>query len=440
MAVAVALFTRDLRVHDNPVLTAAHRTAAAVIPLFVLDDALLDKPSAAPNRSHFLAAALTELDTELRERGGHLVLRRGAVVDEVERIVTEARAGAVHIAAEVSHYGRRRESALRERLAAHGCRLHSHAATVTGVDLAAIQPSTGRDHFAVFTPYFRRWETAHHRRPLPAPRTLTVPQPPGPRSELDALHRAPASPQLRVGGERTGRQLLRRWLAGPVTRYADTGDDLAADATSHLSPYLHFGCVSAAEVVARLDTADPGGHSFARQLAWRDFHHQVLAARPDAAWADYRPGPVVPHDDPQAFDAWAHGRTGFPIVDAPMRQLRHQGWMPGRARLITASFLVKTLRADWRLGADHFRYWLVDGDVANNQMNWQWVAGAGTDTRPNRRLNPLRQAQRFDPDGTYVRRWLPELAQLTGFPIHRPWRANVDPATYPPPIVDLPGM
>ncbi|WP_063064111.1 cryptochrome/photolyase family protein [Nocardia violaceofusca] len=440
MGVAVALFTRDLRVHDNPMLTAAQRAGDAVVPLFVLDESLIAGSGAAPNRVRFLAAALDELDDELQSRGGHLVLRRGKVVDEVERIVAQTQAESVHLAAEVSYYGKRRQSALRDRLESHDCQVHTHAATVTSVDLDAIEPSTGRDHFAVFTPYFRRWESARHRRPLPPPKNLEVPRLDGEQPGLDELRTARTSPNLRVGGETTGRKMLRRWLSDGVTAYEETNDDLAADATSHLSPYLHFGCLSAAEVVSRLDMSDPGAHSFARQLAWRDFHHQVLAARPAAAWSDYRSGPVEIRKDEQAFEAWTHGRTGFPIVDAPMRQLRDEGWMPGRARLITASFLAKTLRLDWRIGAAHFRYWLVDGDVANNQMNWQWVAGTGTDTRPNRTLNPLRQAHRFDPEGEYVRRWLPELAHLSGAAVHRPWREDVDNATYPAPIVEVPGM
>ncbi|MEW1738764.1 FAD-binding domain-containing protein, partial [Nocardia beijingensis] len=250
----------------------------------------------------------------------------------------------------------------------------------------------------------------------------------------------PASPRLAVGGETTGRKLVRDWLSGPVEHYARDNDDLAADATSRLSPYLHFGCVSPVELAHRVDLVTEGGHAFARQLAWRDFHHQLLAARPSAAWSDYRPRAIRWRDDQQAVDAWREGRTGHPIVDAGMRQLRAEGWMHNRARLITASFLTKSLRVDWRVGAEHFLRWLVDGDLANNQLNWQWVAGTGTDTRPNRVLNPLRQAQRYDPDGAYVRRWIPELAHLPGARVHRPWREQVDPADYPAPIIDVAGM
>jgi deoxyribodipyrimidine photo-lyase len=175
-------------------------------------------------------------------------------------------------------------------------------------------------------------------------------------------------------------------------------------------------------------------------VAWRDFHHQVLAARPKAAHTDYRTHHDQWRTDEAAADAWREGRTGYPIIDAAMRQLADEGWMHNRGRLLVASFLTKTLYLDGRVGARHFLSLLVDGDVANNQLNWQWVAGTGTDTRPNRVFNPLKQAARFDPDGAYVRRYVPELAGIEGPIVHTPWklvgldRADVD---YPEPIIDL---
>ncbi|WP_067843452.1 cryptochrome/photolyase family protein [Nocardia lijiangensis] len=437
MTTSVALFTRDLRVHDNPVLTAAHREGDTVVPLFVIDrDLVPDR--CPPNRARFLAAALAELDNELRAVGGRLVVRRGEVVDEVDRVVAETGSVKVHLAEDVSGYSRSRADGLRERLRRRDCRVDVHAATVTAVDPELLVPSTGRDHFAVFTPYFRRWSETHRRKPLGKPRALTLPRISGdPLPKPDDLRSGESSPRLAVGGETTGRKLLRDWLSGPLAGYARHSDDLAADATSRLSAYLHFGCLSPTEVVRRVDMSTEGGHAFARQLAWRDFHHQLLAARPDAAWHDYRARPTHWRDDPHAVDAWRDGRTGYPIVDAGMRQLRAEGWMPGRARLIAASFLTKSLRVHWRIGAAHFLYWLVDADLANNQLNWQWVAGTGTDTRPNRALNPLRQAKRYDPAGDYVRRWIPELAHLEGPWIHTPWRID---AGYPAPIIDFVGM
>ncbi|MFB8278748.1 cryptochrome/photolyase family protein [Nocardia colli] len=441
MTVTIALFTRDLRVHDNPVLTAAHREGASVVPLFVVDEAIAAGRFAAPNRARFLAAALSELDAELRAIGGRLVVRRGDVVAEVERVAAQVHADSVHIAADVSRYSSKREQALRDRLEQRDCLLHTHASSITAADPAELVPSTGRDHFAVFTPYFRRWAETHQRKSLGKPRELTMPPVDSdPLPEAEELCAGPTSPQLAVGGETTGRKVLRDWLSGPIEGYEEHNDDLAADATSHLSAYLHFGCVSPVDLVRRVDMSTPGGHAFARQLAWRDFHHQLLAARPDAAWSDYRPRSKPWRDDPQAVEAWKEGRTGYPVIDAAMRQLLAEGWMPGRARLIAASFLAKSLQVDWRIGAEHFLRWLVDADLANNQLNWQWAAGTGTDTRPNRVLNPLRQAKRYDPDGEYVRRWLPELAHIPGPAVHTPWRENIDPADYPAPIIECVGM
>jgi deoxyribodipyrimidine photo-lyase len=232
---------------------------------------------------------------------------------------------------------------------------------------------------------------------------------------------------------------MQGWLGSAVTGYADGHDDLAGDRTSRLSPYLHLGCLSAAELAAAAGRSR-GAYEFTRQLAWRDFNLQLLAARPEIAREDYRPrGDSWRHDE-EDLAAWEEGRTGYPIVDAAMRQLRREGWIHNRGRLIAASFLTKTLYLDWRLGARHFLRHLVDGDIANNQLNWQWVAGTGTDTRPSRVLNPLRQAERYDPDGRYVRRYVPELAGVDGPAVHTPWtlparvRAGLD---YPQPIVDL---
>lgn len=441
MTASIALFTRDLRTRDNPMLTAAQHASEPVIPLFVLDDDILAR-FATPNRVRFLLAALTELDVELRTLGSYLVVRRGDTVAETARIAEETGAGSVHIAADVSGYSVRRADRLRARLSELDCALHVHGSSVTAIDPGVLRPSGGGDHFAVFTPYFRRWVEANQRRPLSVPRRLTTPPVAGiPLPEPAGLCPGPSSPQLVVGGSATGRKVLHEWASGPIDDYAEHADRLDPDATSHLSPYLHFGCLSTVQILAAVDPAGEGGRAFVRQLAWRDFHHQMLAARPDAAWLDYRSRPNTTwRDDPQAVRVWQAGETGFPVVDAAMRQLRAQGWIPGRARLIVAGFLTKSLGVDWRIGAQYFLDWLVDADLANNQLNWQWAAGTGTDTRPNRKLNPLRQADRFDPDGTYVRRWLPELADLPGNAIHRPWRENIYPATYPAPIVECAGM
>jgi deoxyribodipyrimidine photo-lyase len=436
-ATALVLFTRDLRVHDQPALAAAAGVANRVVPLFVLDDAILGSRFAAANRVAFLVEALRDLDGSLRRLGAGLLVRRGDVVEETMRVALEADAATIHVSEEVSRYGRARERRLGEACAEAGRELVV-APGVTAVPPGDLAPADG-DHFRVFTPHWRRWKEAERRRRLPAPRRLELPEglEPGGRPRLDDVDVRGASPGLPRGGENEARRRLAAWSRSGLARYPERSDDLAADGTSRLSPYLHFGCLSPLEVVDRLEGRG-GAEPFLRQLCWRDFYHQLLAANPETPDRDLRPRRDRWRDDPEALAAWMEGRTGYPLVDAGMRQLADEGWLPNRARLVTASFLVKDLYLDWRAGAAHFFDLLVDGDLANNVGNWQWVAGVGVDTRPNRVFNPTAQAKRFDPDGEYVRRWVPELAELPGPAIHEPWKANggLAPLDYPEPIVD----
>ena len=255
---------------------------------------------------------------------------------------------------------------------------------------------------------------------------------------IDSLAPAAISPELPRGGENAARETIRSWMRSGLATYGERHDDLPGDATSRLSPFLHLGCLSPLELDVKLH-GRPGASAFLRQVCWRDFYHQLVAANPRITREDYRTKGDEWQDDPEGLDRWKKGLTGYPIVDAGMRQLEHEGWMHNRARLLTASFLVKDLGIDWRLGAAHFFDLLVDGDVANNVGNWQWVAGTGTDTRPNRIFNPISQAKRFDPDGDYVRRYVPELAGIAGSAVHEPWklgpleRQHLD---YPEPIVE----
>ncbi|MGW6493518.1 cryptochrome/photolyase family protein [Streptomyces sp. NPDC055056] len=444
MTLSIVLFTSDLRLHDHPPLRAALDGSDAVVPLFVRDEAVADAGFTAPNRMAFLADCLTDLDAGLRERGGRLVVRSGDVVAEVCKVVAEADADEVHMAAGVSGYAHRREERLRAALEAEGCRLHVHETVITAVAPGAVTPASS-DHFAVFTPYHRQWARQPLRDAVAAPRVVRVPDGVGSEEIPARSGVSGVSPSLAAGGETEGRKRVSAWLRNGIGAYEDRHDDMPGDATSRLSPFIHFGALSPVELVHRSAAAGgPGAEAFVRQLAWRDFHHQVLAVRPDASTADYRTkhdrwrSEETARDD---IEAWREGRTGYPVVDAGMRQLRQEGWMHNRARLLTASFLVKTLYVDWRIGARHFLSLLVDGDVANNQLNWQWMAGTGTDSRPNRVLNPVTQAKRYDPDGVYVRRWVPELAGLDGRAVHEPWKLQgLDRAAYdyPDPIVELP--
>ncbi len=435
---SIVLFTRDLRVRDNEALSAAARAGGHVLPLFVLDEQLLAGSCGTPNRVAFLLDCLRDLRGSLRERGGALIVRRGDPVREAVKLARECGAGAIHISADATPYALARERRLREATGAERIELCVHHG-VTVVEPGELTP-TGGDHYRVFTPYWRAWKGVRRRRPLAAPRSITVPAGirRGSLPALSELVRGEPSAGLARGGESQARSQLARFVRSDLAGYETLHDDLAAARTSHLSSHLHFGSISPRAVLAGAGDG-PGAADFERQLCWRDFHHQVLAARPDIPHADYRSRGDRWRRDAAAARAWRAGLTGYPIVDAGMRQLAQEGYIHNRARLIVASFLTKTMYLDWRLGAAHFASLLSDADVANNVGNWQWVAGTGNDTRPNRVLNPLRQAGRFDPDGDYVRRYVPELADVPGAAVHEPWRLpsrERRALRYPRPIVD----
>ena len=341
MRTAVVLFTRDLRVRDHPGLTAAVREAERVIPLFVLDDAILASSFAAPNRMRFLLDALADLRRAL---GGGLIVRRGDVVRETLELEPDA----VFLSRDVSAYAQERERRLAERVPTRSF------PGITVVPPGDVAPAGG-DHFRVFTPFWRAWEKTSWRAPLRAPRRVPVPPtiPPGRLPALRDLVRGDPSPELPAGGEHEGFRRMARWLARDLSSYDERRDDLAADATSRLGAYLHLGCISPLELAVRA-RGGRGGASFVRQLAWRDFFHQLLASNPDTSQADFRPRDDRWRRDRRALRAWKEGRTGYPVIDAGMRQLAREGWMPGRARLLAASFLTKHLYLDWRHGARHF--------------------------------------------------------------------------------------
>jgi deoxyribodipyrimidine photo-lyase len=437
---SVVLFTRDLRVHDHPALSAAARGSDRLAPLFVIDDALISGRAGTPNRLAFLLESLRDLDASLRKRESRLTIRRGDWVEEATRFAKVAGAEAIFMSEDVSGYAMRRLRRLQGACEEQGVAVRTFEG-VTVIPPGELTPASG-DHYRVFTPYWNAWRRAPKRDPAGAPRKLHSPSRVGAGRipKLSDLTREAPADDLPPGGETAARERLGRWLRGRSGQYTELADDLAADATSHLSAYLHFGCLSANEVLARADD-QRGTADFVRQLCWRDFHHQVMAARPDLVHNDYRKRGRRWKRPGDRLDAWREGRTGYPIVDAGMRQLAAEGYMHNRARLIVASFLTKTLAIDWREGADHFEDLLVDADLANNRGNWQWVAGTGNDTRPNRVLNPIRQARRFDPGGDYVRRHVPELEGLEGRSIHEPWKLDEDARRgidYPAPIVAPP--
>lgn len=441
-------FRRDLRVTDHPALTAA-ADADRLLCLFVLDPALLRSDRMSAARVVYLRHALADLAGSLADRGNRLVVRVGDPREVVPALAEEVGARTVHTSADHTPYATARDAAVRKALEAAGIELEAHGG-VAVAEPGSVTTGSG-SVYKVFTPFFRSWKDRSHGDPLPAPDALPdeVADVDGVAlSDCDLLQADPPAHPWADGGETAARERLDAWLAAPVDDYDDRRDRMAEDGTSRLSPDLHLGCLSAREIWSRLDRRHPGQDVYGQEIAWRDFYLHVMAEWPEAARQAFRPEYVdLPwSEDEEAFEAWREGRTGYPVVDAAMRQLAGSGWMHNRARMIVASFLCKDLLIDWRRGEAHFLANLVDGDVPSNNGGWQWAAGTGTDAQPFFRIfNPVTQGKRFDPDGAYVRRWVPELADVPTAKIHDPWtmsdaqqadcgvRIGTD---YPEPIVD----
>ncbi|MBJ7358939.1 MAG: deoxyribodipyrimidine photo-lyase [Nocardioides sp.] len=427
-------FRRDLRLADNPALLEAVADGP-VMPLFVLDPALWGP--AGPSRRAYLGASLRALDGQLREHGTRLSVVRG---DPVRRVVLTARAvGAerVHVAADFGPYGARRDDAVEEALADAGIGL-VRTGSPYAVAPGRVRSGSG-EPYKVFTPFSKAWSDHGWRDPVDPPSdgswleldedTAEIPEPAVP----DGL-------QLPEAGEAAALRRWREFLPG-VGDYGDVRDDPGRDGTSRMSVHLKWGEIHPRTMLAdlaRLRSA--GAATYRKELAWREFYADVLHAHPASAREYLRPEFArMAYDEPgPGLDAWERGRTGFPVVDAGMRQLRQTGWMHNRVRMIVASFLVKDLHVEWQHGARHFMRWLVDGDLASNQHGWQWTAGSGTDAAPFFRVfNPTGQSRRFDPSGSYVRRWVEELSDPDAVPDpHEPDDDVRRLVGYPEPIVD----
>ena len=413
MSTNVMWFRRDLRLRDNPALLAA-ADHSAVVPLFVVDPALW-QPSGATRRA-YLTASLAALGSRIGGPG--LLLRRGDAVEQVVAVARAAGARTVYVATDFGPYGRERDERVEAALARHDIafeRVGSPYAVAPG----RVMNGSG-EPYQVFTPFFRAWREHGWHSPAASPRSAQWEYP-------LVSHDLPAAPvpdglSLPTAGEDAA---MRRWRAfrdGPLADYASGRNRPDLAGTSQLSTALKFGEVHPRTLLADLD---PERHEvYAKELAWREFYADVLFHRPESAReylrAEYaRMRYARPDAD---FEAWCSGRTGFPFVDAGMRQLLAEGWMHNRVRMVVASFLVKDLHVEWQHGARHFMRWLRDGDLASNQHGWQWVAGCGTDAAPYVRVfNPVTQGQKFDPAGDYVRRYVPELRHLDGKAAHTPW-------------------
>ncbi len=448
-------YRRDLRLHDHPALHAAVDAADRIVPVFVLDPGLLHGRWPAPNRVRFMLGSLAALRDDLAARGVPLVVLRGRPADVLPGLAAAVGARDVFATRDVSPYARTRDGAVAAALDAVGTTLHLRGGALVA-EPEEIANAVGRP-LTVFTPYLRRWQGVARRDVLPVPEGLRglaaeaagrlpgVVQLPEPGSVVPTADPA----LLLVPGEAAARARLDAWAGGQgLVGYADGRDRLGVDGTSRLSADLRWGLISPLAVLDAIDGPGGGPAAFARELAWRDFYAQVLWHHPHVTRGAFRSifDGIPWRSDPAAFDAWREGRTGYPVVDAAMRQLAASGWMHNRARMVAASFLTKDLLIDWRSGEQHFMEHLVDGDVAANNGGWQWAAGTGTDAQPYFRVfNPVAQGVTHDPDGTFVRRWIPELASVPDRFVHAPW--TMPPSVqvtagcvigrdYPAPIVD----
>ncbi len=431
---AVMWFRRDLRLADNPALVeAAHDDE--VLPLFVLDPALWE-PSG-PSRQAYLAASLRALDSSLRQRQASLSVVRGDPVEEVVRAAKAVGADTVHVAADYGPYGRQRDEDVEAALGEADIEL-VRTGSPYAVAPGRVVNGSGSP-YKVFTPFSRAWSEHGWRGPIEAPTTMSCVELGTGTVEIPDVE-LPEGLELPEAGERAAGARWAQFLER-VDSYDDDRDKPGVEGTSRMSVHLKYGEVHPRTLLADLaPRRSKGVQTYRSEIAWREFYADVLFQRPDSARDYYKPEfATMSYDEPgDDLTAWAEGRTGFPIVDAGMRQLRATGWMHNRLRMIVASFLVKDLHVEWQHGARHFLHWLVDGDLASNNHGWQWTAGSGTDASPFFRVfNPTTQGRKFDPDGGYVRRWVTELADTDAVPDpHEPDAEVREAVGYPAPMVD----
>jgi deoxyribodipyrimidine photo-lyase len=447
MSVSIVWFRNDLRLSDNPALIKALESGHAVVPVFVLDgetDGV--RPPGAASR-WWLHYSLHSLDSSLRRLGSRLILRRGPAAKVLGELATETGAASVFWNRAYDRGCRERDTQLKKALSDRGVTVESFNANLL------FEPweitTQGGGAFKVFTPF---WRTCRAAPPpaatLPAPKSLTAPKSWPASESLVSWRLLPTSPDWAGGmcaawtpGEDGAQQRLTSFLDDAIEDYRDARDLPAVQGTSRLSPHLAFGEISPRQIwqAAMTQGASAATEKFLSEVGWREFAYHLLFHNGNLAERNFRPEfDAFPWADPEeALAAWQGGRTGYPIVDAGMRELWATGWMHNRVRMIAASFLTKDLLIDWRHGERWFWDTLVDADLANNATGWQWVAGCGADAAPYFRVfNPVLQGEKFDPDGDYVRHWIPELAHLPNDTIHRPWAAAVPADVYPGQIVE----
>lgn len=425
---------RDLRLFDNPALQQAlTHGRGQLIPLFILDETLHNSPYMSDKRLAFLYDGLRQLEQTLQERGGQLIVRRGQPLAVLHQLRAElGEEVRLFAQADFSPYAQSRDTAVGNELPL----TLTNGTTIRPPD--AVRKNDG-DPYVVFTPYKKKWlaQSLPRTQDLhPIPDKISLP--PSLTLKSDPIPTPPALPDTAPfpAGEAEGRRRLQAFTQNGIFTYADQRDFMAVAGTSTLSPYLRLGMVSAreaavlalqAKVESKSEHGRGGADTWLSELIWREFYTQILGNFPHVRGQNfYDQYDHIPwRNQPAEFEAWCAGQTGYPIVDAAMRQLNTTGWMHNRARMVVASFLVKDLLIDWRWGEKYFMQQLLDGDPAANNGGWQWAAGTGTDAAPYFRIfNPTSQSKKFDPDGDYIRRWVPELRSVPDKFIHEPGRMS----------------
>ena len=428
-------FRRDLRLTDNTALLAAHRAASEVIPLYILSDWENTHTWTGAKRQQFLSECLESLANNLDYLGGKLIIRQGEAVEQLLKLAEESGAEAIYLNQDVDPFGQGIEAELKKKapipvFSYQDSVLHGVAEVLKG----------DGSPYRVYTPFSKRWLPLPKTNP--AGRIENIKTPDGisslPLPTLATWKLDLADCQVVKGGEKAARERMKEALSTRISRYDDTRDIPSVPGTSRLSQDLRWGTLSIRELYSKAKKC--GSQQYLKELAWREFYFQILHHFPEVLKlefnADWR---GLPWDEPgRQFEAWKAGQTGFPIIDAGIRELLKTGYMHNRVRMIVAMFLTKDLHLDWRLGEQFFAQHLIDGEIASNNGGWQWSAGTGADAAPYFRIqNPWSQTKRFDPQGEYIKRWVPELTESDPkLFLAPPEDGQPIAAGYPSPIVD----
>ncbi len=407
-------FRRDLRLADNPALLAAISDSEEIVPLFIMDDEIAMR--AGEFRRAYLADSLRKLDDSLN---GALHVISGDPVEILKELTSRFSADSVHVAQDFAPYGIARDA----RVEQAGISLVK-TGSLYAVSPGRVQKSDGTP-YRVYTPFYKAWSAHGWRAPANAPKEISTVTPRAADRQFPDWA-VPSGAAMQPAGEGAAQERWKEFREGGLSRYDENRNLSGIDGTSKLSPHLRWGEIHPRTLLADLGPSE--AHSvFRKEIAWREFYADVLHHNPHTTREYYAPRFAnMRYDEPgQKFVAWCEGKTGYPFVDAAMRQLRTEGWMHNRTRMVVASFLVKDLHLEWQHGANYFMKYLIDNDVASNSHGWQWTAGCGTDASPYYRIfNPVEQGKRFDEQGTYIRRYVPELRHLSDKEIHEPWDAK----------------